>query len=313
MKRKQRRAAGWRSSADQVSGPGIQDMLADAKGGSMRCTVPLTTAALALALPFILSHCASVPGPLTYDAKSVGGPNSGAPMELWLPPGPGPFPAVVVMHGCNGINSNHRGWAGRLREWGYAVALLDSFLPRNANMTCYNFRSNPEPILRAQDAFNAAIYLRTLSIIQPDHIGLIGFSHGGSTAVFAALASGVPTDRGGRPFQAVVAYYPWCRSERWPVEPARDKVLGEPASDLLILIGKDDDWTLASICREYLKAQAGFPHAPMLKEYPGAVHAFDSVFNLQFFMGHLVGTNSEARDDSYVMTKAFFDARLKSK
>ena len=47
----------------------------------------LATAALALALPFILAHCASVPGPLTYDANSVGKPNSGAPMELWLPPG----------------------------------------------------------------------------------------------------------------------------------------------------------------------------------------------------------------------------------
>jgi hypothetical protein len=30
-------------------------------------------------------------------------------------------------------------------------------------------------------------------------------------------------------------------------------------------------------------------------------------------MGHLVGTNYEARDDSYVMTKAFLDARLHTK
>jgi dienelactone hydrolase len=92
-----------------------------------------------------------------------------------------------------------------------------------------------------------------------------------------------------------------------------DKVLGEPASDLLILIGKDDEWTPASDCREYLKAQAGFPHAPMLKEYPGAVHAFDAADRLHFYLGHLVGSNHEAADDSYVMTKAFFDARLKSK
>ena len=69
----------------------------------MRWTMLLATAALALPLPFILAHCASVPGPLTYDAKSVGKPNSGAPMELWLPPGTGPFPAVVVIHGCGGI------------------------------------------------------------------------------------------------------------------------------------------------------------------------------------------------------------------
>ena len=71
----------------------------------MRSTMPLATLAFALALPFILAHCASVPGPLTYDAKSVGRPNSGASLELWLPPGTGPFPAVVVMHGCSGITA----------------------------------------------------------------------------------------------------------------------------------------------------------------------------------------------------------------
>lgn len=54
----------------------------------MRYETSLATAALALALPFILAHCASVPGPLSYDAGSVGKPNRGAAMELWLPPIP---------------------------------------------------------------------------------------------------------------------------------------------------------------------------------------------------------------------------------
>jgi dienelactone hydrolase len=61
--------------------------------------------------------------------------------------------------------------------------------------------NDPKPLLRAQDAFNAAIYLRTLSIIKLDHIGLLRFSHGG-TAMIAALASSV------RPTAAV---YPLCR------------------------------------------------------------------------------------------------------
>lgn len=69
--------------------------------GSMRYTTLSVTAALALASPLILAHCTSVPGPLTYDANSVGKPNSGAAMELWLPPGIGPFPAVVVMQGAH--------------------------------------------------------------------------------------------------------------------------------------------------------------------------------------------------------------------
>jgi dienelactone hydrolase len=278
----------------------------------MRYRTLLATAALALALPFILAHCASLLSerlPLTYDAKSVGGPNSSAPLQLWLPPGPGPFPAVLVMHGCGGITDGHRGWAGRLVGWGYAAVIVDSFRPRNVNEVCFNTMSNPRPILRAQDAFNAAIYLRTLSIIQPDHIGVIGFSHGGSTALYAALASGVPTDRGGRPFQAVVAYYPGCLRK---VRGEPEKILGEPASDVLILIGTDDDWTPAPDCLKYVELQSGFPHAPTIKVYPGAVHAFDLAFHLYYDQqGHMIGAHPEARADSYVMTKAFFDARLK--
>jgi hypothetical protein len=50
----------------------------------MRYTTLLARAALALALPLILAHCADLQStrqPLTYDAKSVGGPNSGAPLR----------------------------------------------------------------------------------------------------------------------------------------------------------------------------------------------------------------------------------------
>ena len=171
--------------------------------------------------------------------------------------------------------------------------------------------SNPRPALRAQDAFNAAICLRTLPTIQPDHIGIVGFSHGGSTALYTALASGAPTDRGGRPFQAVVAYYPGCLLK---VRGEPEKILGEPASDVLILIGENDDWTLAPDCLKYVELQSGFPHAPTIKVYPGAVHAFDAAYRVGLDEhGHLQGAHPEARADSYVMTKTFLDARLKSK
>jgi dienelactone hydrolase len=283
----------------------------------VRYTTSLATAALALALPFILTHCAGLQptsSPLTYDAKSVGKPNSGAALELWLPPGTGPFPAVLVLHGCSGINSSHRGWAGRLTEWGYAAVLVDSLGPRNVTNNCYGFDSNPAAILRAQDAFNAATYLRTLPTIQPDSIGLLGFSAGGTTALFAVLKSAVPTDRGGRPFGALVAYYPQCSRGKSVGGPPRMRVLGEPASDLLILIGKDDDQTPASDCQDYLKDQSGFPHAGTIKVYPGALHALDTGGLPQATReGHMIGSNAAAAEDSYVMTKAFFDARLKSK
>jgi poly(3-hydroxybutyrate) depolymerase len=65
--------------------------------------------------------------PLTFDAKSVGAPNSGARAELWRPAGADPFPAVLVLHGCGGVEDNDRTWASRLAGWGYMALVVDSF------------------------------------------------------------------------------------------------------------------------------------------------------------------------------------------
>ena len=178
----------------------------------MRYTTSLATAALALVLPCVLAHCASLLSdrlPLKYDEKSVGAPNSSAPLQLYLPPGDGPFPAVLVMHGCGGINDSHRSWAGRLVGWGYAAVIVDSFGPRNQRRICDSLDLIPVDV-RGVDAHNAAIYLRTLPNIQADRIGIVGFSHGGGSTLWAAIDERIPVGRGGRPFQAAVAYYPWC-------------------------------------------------------------------------------------------------------
>jgi len=274
---------------------------------SMRCTTSLAKAALALVLPFILAHCASLLSerlPLTYDAKSVGGPNSGAPLQLRLPPGNGPFPAVLVMHSCSGITDNTRTWAGRLVGWGYAAVIVDSFGPRNQRNLCEVNKGSIPQTLSAQDAFNAAIYLRTLPDIQADRIGIIGFSFGGTTTFWASMAEGIPVDRGGRPFQAAVAYYPTCSG---------GTILSPFATDVLILIGKDDDWTPADLCIKTVAARANQTRPPAIKVYPGAVHSFDRGGLPRPYLGHMVGGNAEAAADSFAMTEAFLAARLKVK
>jgi dienelactone hydrolase len=273
----------------------------------VRYATLLAKAALALVLPFILVHCASLLSdrlPLTYDAKSVGRPNSGAPLQLYLPPGNGPFPAVVVMHSCSGVTDNTRTWAARLVGWGHAAVIVDSFGPRNQRSVCESVDSIPARV-RAQDAHNAATYLRTLPNIQADRIGIIGFSHGGSTTLWAAIGEEIPVDRGGRPFQVAVAYYPGCSGKA---------LVGPYVTDVLILIGKDDTWTPADLCIKTVAARAKDPHPPAIKVYPGALHSFDlGGLPTLSSSGHMIGGNPEAAADSYVMTKAFLDARLKMK
>ncbi|MBP0444629.1 hypothetical protein J8J14_07520 [Roseomonas sp. SSH11] len=52
--------------------------------------------------------------PLSIGPAQLGPPGSGAVAELHLPDGPGPFPAVVLLHGCSGITPNMARWAARL-------------------------------------------------------------------------------------------------------------------------------------------------------------------------------------------------------
>ena len=96
----------------------------------MRYATSSAKSALTLALPFILAHCALVSDrlPLKYDEKSVGGPNSSAPLQLYLPPGSGPFPAVLVMHSCSGITDNTGNPEAATDSFAMTKAFLDARL-----------------------------------------------------------------------------------------------------------------------------------------------------------------------------------------
>jgi dienelactone hydrolase len=127
---------------------------------------------------FLLGHASAIAQPLTFDADTVGGPASNARAELFAPAGAGPFPAVVVLHGCDGVHRHERIWAQQLTAWGYVAIVVDSFRPRGMTTVC-NQGMLVAPQLQALDAFNAANYLRTQPIVGGERIGVIGFSHGG--------------------------------------------------------------------------------------------------------------------------------------
>jgi hypothetical protein len=58
--------------------------------------------------------------------------------DLQFPPWRGPFPAVVLAHGCGGVGNADAGWAPVLRQWGYATFVIDSFRGRNLREVCSN-------------------------------------------------------------------------------------------------------------------------------------------------------------------------------
>src|SRR5882724_11116880 len=105
--------------------------------------------------------------------------------QLALPDGPGPFPAMILMHGCAGVGRADRGWAGALVSWGYAAFVVDSFTGRGLREVCTQSRALVGT-QRVPDAYGALAILGRHPRIDATRIGLMGFSHGGGTTLGAA-------------------------------------------------------------------------------------------------------------------------------
>ena len=182
------------------------------------------------------------------------------------PEGDGPFPAVVLLHGCGGIRPREAGW----REWfnsrDFVALSVDSFGPRGVSNIC----SNPglvDVTARIADAFGSLDYLAKQPFVDRDRIAVMGFSNGGIVALsVAGPPSWIARSSGSPSFGAAIAFYPECLAHMPPEYPP-------PSIPLLILIGSADDWTLASSCQRMVDEYKG--SRVTLVVLPGARHGFD--------------------------------------
>jgi dienelactone hydrolase len=194
--------------------------------------------------------------------------------QLYRPHGPGPFPAVVALHDCGGIdrpsarNAQLYGeWATLLSGNGFVVVFPDSFGSRGLGPQCRvrqtKVRASRE---RVADANAARSWLASQTFVQPNHISLLGWSSGAIAALWAVRPNAQPRD-GSADFRSAVAFYPGCRRLRQTAWSARVPTL--------ILIGSADDWTLASTCQQMVAGARGRSARAEIVVYPGAHHEFD--------------------------------------
>jgi dienelactone hydrolase len=104
------------------------------------------------------------------------------------PAGAAPFPAVILLHGCTGYSfhlPHSSAWSAVLLGEGYATIILDSFTPRGGE-SCGGVPAST----RALDVVAAAYFLASRPDIRRDKIAVMGFSHGGGTALDAAVMMG---------------------------------------------------------------------------------------------------------------------------
>jgi len=227
-----------------------------------------------LLVSLVLLNAASA-GSVSFQSATPGKPDT-VEGQLRKPEGSGPFPALVLFHGCHGVSPQVNAWARWLADRGYVAFVVDSFGPRKEPADCKaDDKGGGAPATaRFDDAIGALRYLQTQSFVDPQRVASFGWSQGG---VFAMSVINGPTLERARArgvilpavgYAAAVAMYPGgCHDY------AKERVV----KPLLLLIGGSDDWTPPVYCRDMAASEKAQGADVTLVEYPGAYHYFDVV------------------------------------
>ena len=210
---------------------------------------------------------------LTNEQFLAGDSKGGVPVtlsgRLRLPGDDVRYPAVVLLHGSDGPTSGSvRRWERTLQGVGVATFSLDSFTGRGI-IEVESDQRKFGSFNQIYDAYRAIDVLAAHPRIDSKHIALMGFSRGGTAALYAAMS------RFQRSFgpknmdiSAYLPFYPACNFELVGELEVADAPIRE-------FHGAADNWTLAGPCQSYMNRLAAAGHDPIMTEYSGVGHAFD--------------------------------------
>jgi dienelactone hydrolase len=178
----------------------------------------------------------------------------------------GPCPAVVVVHGTTGIDMRNEFYRGSILNEGIAVLDVDF---KTGIYTGPMNRPSPDALLPM--GFAALKELRKLHAIDPNRIGIMGFSMGGHLTVDTAFESSRKLWMGDeKGFAAHAAFYPVSKTF---VKQSDCRVTGAP---MIIFYGTEDvygDGTAVPEFKRLLLERYGFKVITV--EYAGAQHGFN--------------------------------------
>ena len=215
---------------------------------------------------------------------------------LARPSGPGPFPAILVLHGCEGFGPLETAEVNELVNAGYVALAIDTLKPQGLSNGCSTVRTAVGNAVGYATASLA--WLRGQSYVAPKKLGVVGFSMGGIIAL--SLIDPFTPQPPIPGLRAVVAYYPNCTGRSTNV-----------AAPLLILNGSADDWIPPAGCQAFAQGAQGAGKTVQITTYPGATHAFNQPSNrTRIYDGHTLTYDPQAASDADAKMKVFFAGYL---
>jgi dienelactone hydrolase len=168
------------------------------------------------------------------------------------------------------VEQQSRDWTKEALAHGYVVFVLDSLNQRGAKDFCGE-RGRGSGGVAVKDVFQALEHLKHFDFVDPDRVGLMGFSWGAIIALYASSPAVAKAFSVAKRFPAVVALYPAC----YIPASSTDILRADTDLPLLVLMGARDTPPFSTDCvsrLETLKARG----APVAWElYPEATHCWD--------------------------------------
>lgn len=247
-------------------------------------------------IAMLLSVAAASAAPQTVSFRSGDG-STALVGYLFQPASPGPWPAIVMLHGrggpyssndnancttvaanapspCNAntLSKRHVMWGEYWAERGYLALLPDSFGPRGKAHGFGRFTHDDpdradvnEKTVRPLDAEGALAYLRSRNNVIGSRIFLQGWSNGGSTALNVMIRQG--TQAAG--YRGALAFYPGCGQEALLLP------MVSTTTPIAMFLGADDEEVSPVICQHVAERSLQEGTRIDVTVYPGATHDFD--------------------------------------
>ncbi len=245
---------------------------------------------------FCLSPAAARAGAMTAVPATARTP--AIPIYVARPLGSGTFPAVLLLHGCEGFNGFAAVAADRLATHGYVAVALDSLGVGEPYAGCID--DSMGSVNEAADARATLAWMRAQPYVAGDRLAVMGFSMGAS-AVLDLIDGQKAVEPAPPGLRAAIAFYPHC-----------DGYDGNVTVPLRIFDGDADHITPAAPCSAMVKAGKAAGKPLDITVYPGATHGFvvpgpDD----RTFFGEPIRFDPAAAADSAVQVAAFLADSLK--